>query len=127
MFEFLKRHKREDFEDIRSTVLSEKMNEPDFPREEFGDPMKPMLSDRPPQEPPRVRGRFEEPEPRFEEPPGFSSIDTRPALREREAERNYDLMDRLNLMENQLSAIRSMTETINERLKNMERQLPRRY
>jgi hypothetical protein len=124
MFDFLKRHKREDFEDIRSNVLSEKIDEPDFPRE-FSDPLQPV-SDRPPPGPQRTRAK-DDFEPRFDEPPGFSSIDTRPALREREAERNYDLMDRLNLMESQLAAIRSMTETINERLKNMERQLPRRY
>jgi chaperonin cofactor prefoldin len=38
-------------------------------------------------------------------------------------------MDRLNLIESQLAAIRSMTETINERLKNMESRLglQRRY
>ncbi len=42
--------------------------------------------------------------------------------------RNYDILDRLNIIEAQLSAIRSQTETINERLKNMEMKLgPRRY
>jgi chaperonin cofactor prefoldin len=38
-------------------------------------------------------------------------------------------MDRLNLIESQIAAVRSMTETINERLKNMESKLvmQRRY
>ncbi|MBI5060953.1 MAG: hypothetical protein HZB67_01420 [Candidatus Aenigmarchaeota archaeon] len=40
---------------------------------------------------------------------------------------NYDILDRLRMIEAQLSAIRSQTETINERLKNMEARLPRRY
>ncbi len=40
---------------------------------------------------------------------------------------NYDVVDRLNIIEAQLSAIRSQTETINERLKNIELKLPRRY
>ena len=45
-----------------------------------------------------------------------------------ESSRNYDILDRLNIIEAQLSAIRSQTETINERLKNMEMKLgPRRY
>ncbi len=40
---------------------------------------------------------------------------------------SYDVADRLNIIEAQLSAIRSQTETINERLKNIEMRLPRRY
>lgn len=43
--------------------------------------------------------------------------------------RDFDIMDRLNLIESQLTAIRSQTETINERLKNLEVKLGygRRY
>lgn len=40
---------------------------------------------------------------------------------------NYELNDRLGIIEAQLSAIRSQTETINERLKNLEMKLTRRY
>lgn len=42
-------------------------------------------------------------------------------------EREYEIMDRLALIEAQLSAIRSQTETINERLKNLEMKLTKRY
>jgi hypothetical protein len=40
---------------------------------------------------------------------------------------NYEVLDRLKFIENQLAAIRSQTETINERLKNMEMRLGRRF
>ena len=123
MFDFLKRKRRDDdFENIRSNVLSRDVNEPDFPRfdkpEDINDPLTPV-SDR------RFPDKFDD-EPKFGQPPGFSSIDTRGEDKYKE-ERNYDIIDRLNLIESQLSAIRSQTETINERLKNIERQLPRRY
>jgi hypothetical protein len=123
MFDFLKRKRRDDdFENIRSNVLSRDMNEPDFPRfekpEDVNDPLSPMADRR------FGEQRFGE-EPRFKEPPGFSDIDTR-SDRYRD-DKNFDVIDSLNLIESQLSAIRSQTETINERLKNIERQLPRRY
>ncbi|MBI4019355.1 MAG: hypothetical protein HY364_03810 [Candidatus Aenigmarchaeota archaeon] len=35
-------------------------------------------------------------------------------------EANYDIMEKLTMIESQLAAIRSQTETINERLKNLE-------
>ncbi|MBS3054808.1 MAG: hypothetical protein J4431_04685 [Candidatus Aenigmarchaeota archaeon] len=35
-------------------------------------------------------------------------------------EANYDVMEKLTMIESQLAAIRSQTETINERLKNLE-------
>ncbi len=113
-------HKKEydDLEDIRSNVLGDfrglpPPSEPDFPR--------PRQIEVP---------AFEEPfrrEERFGEPPGFSSIDMRERFPEREQSRNYDILDRLNLIESQLAAIRSQTETINERLKNLEAKLTRRY
>jgi len=40
-------------------------------------------------------------------------------------EGTYEILDRLKLIENQLSAIRSQTELINERLKNLELKLGR--
>ncbi|MBI2579836.1 MAG: hypothetical protein HYW27_02960 [Candidatus Aenigmarchaeota archaeon] len=43
--------------------------------------------------------------------------------------KDYDVMQRLDVIESQLQAIRSQTETINERLKNLEFRLTggRRY
>ena len=43
--------------------------------------------------------------------------------------KDYDVMQRLDVIESQLQAIRSQTETINERLKNLEFKLTggRRY
>ena len=38
----------------------------------------------------------------------------------------YDILDRLDFIENQLSAIKSQTETINERLKNIDMKLSQR-
>ena len=116
----------DDLEDIRSSVLGNDFTrnpEPDFPRPDF------------PRSPPLDRGRIEVPsfdEPfRRDEPPGFSSIDTRfpdqPTMNDRGRSDSYDIIDRLNLIESQLSAIRSQTETINERLKNLETKLTRRY
>ncbi|HLC77475.1 MAG TPA: hypothetical protein VJH04_04700 [archaeon] len=121
MLGFLKRRNKDfdDVEDIRSNVLGNdfKVQEQDFP-------------------PPtgrRVADRFPgiEDSVQFEEPPGFGSVDTRfPGRgqdRQNDRQNNYDIMDRLNLIESQLTAIRSQTETINERLKNMEQKLTRRY
>ena len=120
MMDWLKNkvHKRnyDDVSDIRSNVLGNdflRSPEPDFPRPQADFP-RPGINER----------QFNEPSfGQFQEPPGFSSIDVRSPDREKD----YDILDRLNLIESQLSAIRSQTETINERLKNMERQLGRRY
>jgi len=121
MFDRLKNrlHKKgyDDAEDIRSSVLGDfrmpQEPEPDFPRASrnvptWDDPTSPQ---------------------QFDSPPGFGSIDMRqPAQMQSErGSRDYDIMDRLSLIESQLSAIRSQTETINERLKNMERSMGRRY
>ena len=121
MFDWLKRrmHKDDDIEDIRSNVLGS-VEESDFPRRErfdadLEDPLK-KLGDK----------RFET----FDEPPGFNSIDTRTEKYGRNDKgEDYEILDRLNLIESQLVAIRSQTETINERLKNMESRfgLQRRY
>jgi len=123
MFDRLKNrlHRKDydDAEDIRSSVLGDfrmpQEPEPDFPRPNrkvevpaWDDPTSPQ---------------------QFDSPPGFGSIDMRqPAQMQSErGSRDYDIMDRLSLIESQLSAIRSQTETINERLKNMERSMGRRY
>lgn len=119
-----KMHKKDydDMEDIRSNIIGSDFRglppppEPDFPRQPatFEEPINRRFDE-------RGADRFNE---RFEEPPGFSSIDTRFPEKKRD---DYEIIDRLNLIESQLAAIRSQAETINERLKNMERQLGRRY
>ena len=38
-----------------------------------------------------------------------------------------EILDRLSFIENQLTAIRSQVETINERIKNIQNELSRRY
>lgn len=122
MFGFLKK-KKDDFDDIRSGVLGEPLDEPDFPpargAERF-DRQQPPRGFEDPIQPQRFGDRQQ-----FDEPQGFNSID----VRERGPRGDYDVADRLNLIESQLAAIRSMTETINERLKNMESRLgyQRRY
>ena len=116
----------EDVYDFRSHVLGEPnpLDEPRMPE---------------PVEPLPARSSFDQPqEPDFSEP-----IIQRHKLKDltigqdfgkqyegkdESSSRNYDILDRLNIIEAQLSAIRSQTETINERLKNMEMKLgPRRY
>jgi len=103
--------------DIRSHVIGENEN----PYADEGPPM-PTRTDVP--ELPEV--------PRFREPVSFEptmpdrdfSRDTMP---ERDTNRDYDIADKLDMIEAQLSAIRSQTETINERLKNLEMRIGRRY
>lgn len=118
MFDWLKRrmHRNDDIDDIRSNVIGERFDEPSFNKfdkpkfDDLEDPLK-KLSDAPD----------------FGEPPGFNTIDTR-APRSQRDENSYDILDRLNLIESQVAAIRSQTETINERLKNLDAKLSlRRY
>ncbi len=123
MLGFLKRHKKDDLddlEDIRSNVLGNDFLRPQPPEPDFPPPQR------------RIADRFPGiEEQRFEEPPGFSTVDTRFPERSpgfpQDRQGSYDIMDRLNLIESQLAAIRSQTETINERLKNLETKLTRRY
>lgn len=126
MLSWLKNRRKRDYddlEDIRSTVTGRDL----LPEQDFPQPRR--AAEPPPFEDP-VSRHFGEPfEPRFEQPPGFSTVDTRfpeQQISER-GQRDYDILDRLNLIESQLAAIRSQTETINERLKNLERSLGRRY
>jgi hypothetical protein len=73
---------------------------------------------------PGLEPRFE---PRFGEPVSMESpVEKEPISMERTDDK-YEIMDRLNIIEAQLTAIRSQTETINERLKNMEMRIGRRY
>jgi len=123
--------KREELGDIRSHVLGEERLEPGFGREP------PLEEDRfaGPKEVPELpeavpRGGFGESrygEPGFGREP-ITMEEREPMAIEREPEsKSYEIMDRLNIIEAQLSAIRSQTETINERLKNLEMKIGRRY
>ncbi|MBI2076125.1 MAG: hypothetical protein HYT72_02665 [Candidatus Aenigmarchaeota archaeon] len=118
--------RRESFEDIRSYVVgaAQQPEQPaprpgrfDSPANRFGaaeeDVGPPIKS-------------YEEQQLGFDEPTEPSFVTRRPLVEEPKP--SYDILDRLNIIEAQLSAIRSQTETINERLKNMEVRLTgRRY
>lgn len=143
MLGFLKRvvHRGEDLNDIRSHVLGDKYSyEPEpFPQQQRPQTIKAQLA-LPEQQPyQQPYGQYENeaplPEPGFESRYGESSAPlssfNEPSQLGRSADkasRDYDILDRLNLMESQIAAIRSMTETINERLKNIDAKLStRRY
>ena len=101
-----------ELDDIRSHVIGEPFGRDPFAPEPVSEP----LTATDPVEARRGPMQFEEP-PEFGRPAGFG-----------EQGKSYEIMDRLNMIEAQLSAIRSQTETINERLKNMEfRMGGRRY
>lgn len=128
-------------EDIRSHVINEKP--PGFERKEtirekynFADPASPEFHEMPGQALPPLEEGLGEPRSRSlgarPEPEDFGPRERGFGGPRREASKdyanNYDVLDRLNLIESQLAAIRSQTETINERLKNMETRLVgRRY
>jgi len=126
-----KLHKKEDYDDIRSQVLGEPFPaaEP-FRPEPFREP--PRAESVPaPEFEPKFEARYGEITPKTQSvfEPFSPSIDQPPLERTAGPSRDYEIMDRLNLIESQLAAIRSMSETINERLKNMESRLglQRRY
>ncbi|MBI2972024.1 MAG: hypothetical protein HYY37_06390 [Candidatus Aenigmarchaeota archaeon] len=143
--------------DVRSHVLGERsslqpppplpppanrFNEPPRPEEQRVAARYPMPDDRygPPERPMETEPTFDA-APFERKPLGFDDSDLLPPptggfglekmgkeqLSTEEAGKNYEIIDRLNIIEAQLQAIRSQTETINERLKNMELRLPRRY
>ncbi len=112
-------HRKPEFqvEDVRSHILGDLQTER---RDTFNfeDPLKnrfdPYAAKNPYQPGPQQR----EPVQAFERDP----------LQMEPKESNYEIIDKLNIMEAQISAIRSQTETINERLKNIEMKLNvRRY
>jgi hypothetical protein len=115
--------RREELGDIRSHVLGESEYSERAPAmeedESFGPREVPELPELP--EPPgkRFGGRFEE--------TSFGREPISTEEREPSESKDYEIMDRLNIIEAQLTAIRSQTETINERLKNMEMRMGRRY
>ncbi len=117
-----------DYQDLRSNVL----NEP--PKPEGYEPYEPPPAEPPPeprwlkpqaQREPEYDDRYRTPsQKRYEE----LTVDQPFGQPQQTQEIRYDIIDRLNIIEAQLSAIRSQTETINERLKNMEMRLTgRRY
>lgn len=126
------------FMDVRSHVI--------------GDDAPPLRESFPSAEEQRVASRYPEPEqrqapPRFAGPDQFAAED--PFRREdaygdlgppssnftdkfinpppEPPSENYEILDKLKLIDAQLHAIRAQTETINERLKNLEMRMPRRY
>ncbi len=126
------RRKRDiDYGDIRSQVVGERFQqEPPTVRERFGL----ERANEFPKDPyaPEPFAQAPQPEPFF--PAQQQAFGSRPEPRDfgfeqpQPARNDYDILDRLNLIESQLSAIRSQTETINERLKNIDARLTgRRY
>ena len=111
------RKKSEDIGDIRSHILGEqRFNEPPPSRFDEPMPLKDEGFDRP----------FNEPMPRYDRQP--VGIDAPFEIEKPSEKSNYEVLDRLNFIENQLSAIKSQVELVNERLKNMEMKLgTRRY
>lgn len=106
----LRRSQDTELDDFRSHVLGQAQFEPPVPE---------------PQPPKKSYER--DPVPDEMEPFGFdkSIVKEKDTL---EVSKNYEIMDRLNIIEAQLSAIRSQTETINERLKNIDMRMQgRRY
>src|SRR3989344_8436618 len=134
----------EDFSDLRSSVLDEPPPYPPSPSAQRGFEAPPPKFTRPVQDEFGARNRFEEPVSRFDDSPDFGNTQSPPPFPSRDPrfdsrlgepvesfperkEGNYEVIDRLNFIENQLAAIKSQTETINERLKNLELKLGRRY
>ena len=142
MFGFAKRivHRGDDVGDIRSHVLGDRFSDfekaepfPARPKQiDYPQPMQSSPYQQNYQEPfepnqdAMFENRYGEPSPLapFAEPAKLGTMD-RTAEK---ASRDYDILDRINLIESQVAAIRSMSETINERLKNIEVKLgTRRY
>jgi hypothetical protein len=110
---------KEDFSEMRSHVIGEP-----FANEPFAEPE--------PLEPAPIprRERFESYEPRSGEVP---TLEPMPFEREPAANwsqgnsSDYEILDRLKFIESQLAAIKSQNELINERIKNLDVKLGRRY
>ncbi len=119
----VKKESDDDFSDLRSGILGE-------PAQPFNQPA-PPLPQMPQEQENFGRGYddFTQKTRDVFEPIQTPSLPVPEFSSERQPAREYELMDRLNLIESQIAAVRSMTETINERLKNMEARLgvQRRY
>lgn len=104
------RRNEEDLDDIKSYVAGEGYDEK----------FRAISQPEPPQKPWEKSPIYEQP--LEEAPASVQPAFSPPAAPQRlqDESRNYEILDRLKFIESQLSAIRSQTETINERLKNME-------
>ena len=125
-----RREEGNDYQDIRSTVL----NEPPKPEgyEQYEPPPAQPYQPSAPPEPaflgrhqPQYDDKYRTPsQKRYEE----LTFDEQSLPGGQPTSESYDMMEKLRIIEAQLSAIRSQTETINERLKNLEMRLTgRRY
>jgi len=124
---------------MRTSVLGDRnFNRPDFSRPEPTDFSKPKSIDLERFEPPAslkpqsasfTREPIDMRDMEYEEP-GFENMAEPPhgskPVYGASGSDKYDVIDRLNFIENQLSAIKSQTETINERLKNIDMKLSQR-
>ncbi len=111
------RRKEEDFSSLRSNVLNEPMP--------LDRQMQPGPEPEPWNEP--MPAPWNEPaKPGWKEPLSLENDEREPVSFEDERS-SREIIDRLSFIENQLSAIKSQTETINERLKNMDMKIDRRY
>ncbi len=118
------KHRSDDYDDVRSHVLGDYPAPPPVMQEPM--PIEPRRA-LPPVYP---QGYQEMPYPErspIDVPAGLELPEAQRPEMQRGDRRDYDIIDRLSIIEAQLAAIRSQTETINERLKNMETRLPRRY
>lgn len=133
---FLKRKKHEDIDDIRSHILGEpaprltqppaRLNESRFEPQGFEESDEPYAPQYPAPSPGYGRLAAPRPAPLRDDLEAFEPFAPQP--REEKLGRDYDIAQRLDVIEAQLGAIRSQTETINERLKNLEMKLgQRRY
>jgi len=105
---------KEDFSDMRSHVIGEP-----FANEPFVD--EPELAPMP------RRERFESYEPRSGEVPTLEPMPFERTSPEQVSSNDYEILDRLKFIESQLAAIKSQNELINERIKNLDVKLGRRY
>jgi hypothetical protein len=113
---FRKKESEDDIDEIRSEVLGSEEPRTRNLSDKFSadDDAEPRLTDRP-----------RELEPMGFERPGFGR---EPVEMDKPSKGgSYEIIDRLNFIENQLAAIKSQTETINERLKNLDLKMGRRY
>lgn len=121
----IKRNRDDDIGELRASIIGDRGYEPPQPLQARPLEQQPAFQPSPPRGyeefSPKTRDIFE-PIPTASFPSSFEEKPEPPA-------RNYELMDKLAIIESQLAAVRSMTETINERLKNLETRLglQRRY
>jgi hypothetical protein len=115
----------ENYDDIRTHVLGERFERFDEPAS-FEKPAAPVQAPFEKAAPARDMEDFSQRTRDVFGPPPGDDFGPPVAAMERTAEktsRDYEMLDRLTLIENQLAVVRSQTETINERLKNMEAKL----